>query len=225
MTYFNPRKKSELLVDGSPILNQDGKIVSYASRALSDVESRYSQTEREMLSAVWGAEHFHLYLNGSEFTILTNHQPLLGIFKHQRPTSARIERWRIRLTPYQFTIEYRPGRDENNPADYISRHPNVHTEHSDPVEDQVNYICRNTVPKTMSIEQVREATAADSTLHAVIATMITNKWSKPDVVAFRKIHRELSVHDGLVHRGTKLVLPTSLQQTDVDLAHTGHRAQ
>ena len=52
MSYFDPRKKTEIIVDASPaglggLLVQKGKVLSYASRALSDVESRYSQTERE----------------------------------------------------------------------------------------------------------------------------------------------------------------------------------
>ena len=55
MEYFDARKSSELIVDASPtglgaILSQNNKILSYASRALSDIESRYSQTDREMLA-------------------------------------------------------------------------------------------------------------------------------------------------------------------------------
>ena len=76
---------------------QQDKVVCYVSRSLSDVESRYSQTEGDMLAVVWGTEHFYLYLYGSQFDVFTDHQPLIGIFKSQRPTSARIERWRIRL--------------------------------------------------------------------------------------------------------------------------------
>ena len=37
---------------------RDAHIVAYASRALDDVESRYSQTEREALAVRWGVEHF-----------------------------------------------------------------------------------------------------------------------------------------------------------------------
>ena len=45
MSYFDPRKKTEIIVDASPsglggLLVQEGKVLSYASRALSDVESR-----------------------------------------------------------------------------------------------------------------------------------------------------------------------------------------
>ena len=56
-SYFDPKKKTEIIVDASPVglgglLLQEGKVLSYASRALSDIESRYSQTEREMLAVV-----------------------------------------------------------------------------------------------------------------------------------------------------------------------------
>ena len=50
ISYFDPQKQTEIIVDASPVglgglLLQKGKVLSYASRALSDVESRYSQIE------------------------------------------------------------------------------------------------------------------------------------------------------------------------------------
>ena len=71
MAYFNPKARTEIVVDASPfglgaILTQqigaENHIIAYASRALTDVESRYSQIEREALAVVWACEHFHLYL-------------------------------------------------------------------------------------------------------------------------------------------------------------------
>ena len=85
MAYFNPSKETELWVDASPvglgaILSQDSKIVAYASRALSPVEQRYSQTERECLAIMYGVEHFHLFLFGKSFTLISDHKPLTAIF-------------------------------------------------------------------------------------------------------------------------------------------------
>lgn len=89
------------------VLTQDGKIISYASKGLSDVEKRYSQTEKEALAIVWGIEHFHLYLFGSEFIMTTDHKPLEIIFNNPRSKPpARIERWCLRLQPYDFKVEY-----------------------------------------------------------------------------------------------------------------------
>ena len=93
MAYFDPAKETSILVDASPfglgaILVQDNKAICHASRALTDVKKRYSQTDREMLAAVYGVEHFHLYVH---------HKLLLGIVKSRNPTTARIERWRLQL--------------------------------------------------------------------------------------------------------------------------------
>ena len=38
------------------------KIITYASRALSDTEKRCSQTEKEALAIIWAVEHFHLFM-------------------------------------------------------------------------------------------------------------------------------------------------------------------
>ena len=114
MAYFNPTKQTEVPVDASPvgvgaILAQEGKIIACASRVLTDIEQRYSQTDREMLAVVFSVKCFHLYLYGSNFTVYTDHKPLLGIYKSQKSATARIERWRLRLTPYDMTLKYRPG--------------------------------------------------------------------------------------------------------------------
>ena len=77
MAYFDTHKRSMLIVDGYPtgisgILTQrdnDGtsyKIIAYTSRALSSVESHYSQTDTEGLALVWAVEHFRLFLLGTE---------------------------------------------------------------------------------------------------------------------------------------------------------------
>ena len=78
--YFDPDKSTRLVVDASPVglgavLTQtndagDLSIVALASRSLTPVEQRYSQTEREALSIAWGIQHFHLYLYGSDFRLL-----------------------------------------------------------------------------------------------------------------------------------------------------------
>lgn len=124
MSYYDQNKSTEVVVDASPvglgaILSQEGKIVAYASRSLTQVEQRYSQTEREALAIVWSCEHFHLYIYGSRFTLVTDHKPLESIFNNPKSKPpARIERWRLRLQAYDFHVKYKKGAD--NPADYMS---------------------------------------------------------------------------------------------------------
>jgi hypothetical protein len=91
---------SAILSQQEPGTN-DPKIVAYASRSLTDKETRYSQTEKEALAIVWSVEHFHLFLYGSQFTLVTDHKPLEVIYGSRKAkASARIERWTLRLQPY-----------------------------------------------------------------------------------------------------------------------------
>ena len=115
-------------VGGGALLTQksagESKLVACASRSLSPVEQRYSQTEREALGITWELEHFRLYIIGRRVTVITDHRPLLQIFNDptNRPT-ARIERWILRLLVYDYVVIYSPG--QKNPAGYISRHPSA----------------------------------------------------------------------------------------------------
>ena len=52
-----------LLQQFDPVL-QENKVIGYASHAMSEVEQRYSQIEREALAIVWGINHYRLYLLG-----------------------------------------------------------------------------------------------------------------------------------------------------------------
>lgn len=251
MAYFDPVKATTVLVDASPVGlgailsqrsptdNKEEHIVAYASRALTGVEQRYSQTEREALAIIWACEHFHLYLYGSHFTVITDHKPLELIFNNPKSNPpARLERWRLRLQPYSFTVKYKAGKD--NPADYMSRHPTqgeTSQRASRMAEEYISFIVDHTLPKAMTLEMVQEETKKDPTLQEVIRLLETGLWPNKscespgkdrvnynDLRALFRLRGELTVNSeaNVLLRGTKLVLPTSLRQKAVDLAHTGH---
>ena len=82
--YFSPYKETKIIVEASPvgiagILGLDDQPTAYGSRALSDVESRYSQTEHKALAVVLACERFDIYVRGSSFTVVTDHKPLVHI--------------------------------------------------------------------------------------------------------------------------------------------------
>ena len=126
--------------------------VAYASRVLTETEKRYSQTEKEALAIVWAVEHFHLFLFRSEFTLVTDHKPLEIIYgKRTAKTSARIERWVIRLQPHSFKIVYKAG--SSSPADYLSRHLTVEScrKQEKMTGEYINFVAQNSVPKAMTL--------------------------------------------------------------------------
>ena len=68
------------------------RVIRYAWRRLSDVEQRYSQTEKEALALVWACERFNMYVFGREFERETDHKPLEYIYSQKSKPSARVER-------------------------------------------------------------------------------------------------------------------------------------
>ena len=111
MAYYDQDAGTRMIVDTSPvglgcILEQrhgeDFLPVAYASRTLNAVERRYSQIDREALAITWGIERFHAYLYGMNITVLTDHKPLINIFRpnHKSP-SPRMTKWLLRLQPYK----------------------------------------------------------------------------------------------------------------------------
>ena len=238
MKYFDPSLQTELVVDASPVglgailtqVTADGgtNIVAYASRSLTDCESRYSQTEREALAVVWGIEHFHLYLYGSSFQVTTDHKPLETIFNN--PTckaTARVERLQLRLQPYKTKVVYKPGA--NNPADYMSRHPDPKqsqaSNHLSRVDAYINFVTNNAVPHAVTLQEVKDATAADETLQSLAKVIATQKWHEAgrDVSQYQQIKQELSVSNGVILRGTRIIVPEKLRDRMIMLAHSGHQ--
>ncbi|KAI8519844.1 hypothetical protein Bbelb_031010 [Branchiostoma belcheri] len=101
------------------------RVVAYASKTLSRTQRRWSTYDREFWAAVWAIRHFRPYLYGRNFTLLTDHRPLLSCREvplGDGMAQGRRTRWAIELSTYQFTIKYRPG-PTNTDADALSRRP------------------------------------------------------------------------------------------------------
>lgn len=103
------------------------KPIAYASRTLNSSEINYSTIEKELLAIVWATKYFRPYLFGRKFKIMTDHRPLQWVMNIKEPNS-RLTRWRLRLSEYDFTVIYKPGKSNTN-ADALSR-IEIHNEES-----------------------------------------------------------------------------------------------
>ena len=177
---------------------------------------------------VWGIEHFHLYLYGSSFQVITDHKPLETIFNN--PTckaTARLERLQLRPQPYKTKIIYKPGAD--NPADYMSRHPDPkqsqNPSHLSRVDAYINFVTTNAVPPAVTLQEVKDATAADETLQSLARVITNQRWHEvgKDVSQYQQIKQELSISNGIILRGTRIIVPEKLQSRMVMLTHTGQQ--
>jgi len=100
--------------------------IAYASRTLSPAEKNYARIEKEGLALIFGVRKFHKYLYGRQFTLVTDHKPLMAILgsKKSLPSlaAARLQRWVIFLLGYQYDLEFRSTGQHSN-ADGFSRLP------------------------------------------------------------------------------------------------------
>ena len=231
MAFYDPKKKPTVVVDGSPvglgaILLQDNKPVAYASRSLTDAETRYSQIEREALAVVFGCEHFRMYLAGCMFTIVTDHKPLLSIWKKVKPP-LRIERWGLRLLPFKFDMVYQKG--EKNIADYLSRNPSTMNSDARTLADEyVNFIANQSKPAAISMESLVKATEEDKLLQDVASLIKSNQWKQvhnnPKLQPYKNIHDELTIaNNGILLRNARVIIPEKLQDQVITIAHEGHQ--
>ena len=212
MVYYDTKQPTEVIVDASPVglgalLTQNGRVVAYASKALSPVQRRYSQIEREALAIMWACTHFYLYLYGCTFKVITDHKPLMSIFNNPNSKPPlRIERWVLRLQTYDFTVSYRRGKD--NPADYMSRHPNM--QDLDQTEEELTekyaaFVLANAAPKALSQDEIRLATESDHALQEVIRAIGAGRWHDVSIPpSFQRIKDQLAVKDGIVLRDHRI---------------------
>ena len=130
LVYANPSRPYILQTDASDcavgaVLSQTQsdnieRPIAFWSQKLNKAQYNYSATEKELLAIVLACEHWAGYLEGSQYPILvrTDHQPLTWL--NTRPVvTARLARWVVRLTGYDFKIDYVKGK-ENVVAMYTS---------------------------------------------------------------------------------------------------------
>ena len=230
--YWRPDADTRLTTDASPvglgaILEQkqsDGtfKPIAYASRALSDVERVYCQTEKEGLGIVWACEKFRLYLIGTKFDLLTDHKPLERMFSPNHKVSARIERWTLRLQEFKFTIKHIPGK--TNPTDILSRMPlqNLIEKSRLRTEEYINQILRFSLPEAIKLEDVQEHSEKDSELGLIKLALSSDNWANKEIEAYKKVKDELTWVKGILLRQSRIVMPRDLRNRCLELVHKNH---
>ncbi len=103
-------------------LLQNGQPVAYASRALTQAETRYAQIEKELLAIVFACERFDTYIYGRKLvTVETDRKPLETIvLKPPHSAPQRLQRMLLQLQKYSLELKYKKGK-EMFLADTLSR--------------------------------------------------------------------------------------------------------
>jgi len=86
---------------------------------MTDAQRNYTTTEKECLAVFWAITLLRPYLEGTHFTVRTDHDSLTWILSIT-PSEGRLARWRLRLSEFDFEVKYRPGV-KNVVPDALSR--------------------------------------------------------------------------------------------------------
>lgn len=91
-------------------VNADGDEdpVAFMSKKLNKAQRNYSVTEQECLAAVLSVKKFRPYIEGHEFTIVTDHASPKWLMS-QTDLSSRLARWALKLQGFSFKIQLRKG--------------------------------------------------------------------------------------------------------------------
>ena len=166
---------------------------------------------------------------GSHFTLYTDHKPLVRLFDPKQATSstaaARIQRWSLFLSNYDYSVEYRIGSNNSN-ADALSRLPLPTTQST--LEElahvqvfQVGHI--NSTP--IDSKQIRIATINDPLLSQVLG-FVNHGWSNlcptEELIPFYLRLTELTNEDHALLWGLRVVVPTKIRSSVRNLLHDTH---
>lgn len=188
LKYFEPSQELTLQSDAcgtglGAVLTQNGQPIAFASRALSDAETRYAQIEEELLAIEFSLEKFHQYKYGRPLTVQSDHKPLEVIYKkplHRAP--KRLQRLLLRLLVYDVTLVYRRGK-QMELVDTLSRAYLPYTDLSPlQIEVEARNMAQDLPVSATRLEDIRKHTEQDETLQEV-TRIILSGWpeQKSDV--------------------------------------------
>ena len=95
LRYYDQTKPMTVQVNASQrglgtCLLQDGQPIAFASKSLTDTETRYANIKREFLAIVFACQRFNMYVLGRSFTVESDHKPLEMI--HQKSLASTLPR-------------------------------------------------------------------------------------------------------------------------------------
>ena len=234
LRYYNVNDEVTIQCDASQsglgaTLMQFGQPVAYASRALTEAETRYAQIEKELLAIVFACEHFEYYIYGRDVVnIETDHEPLVSIvLKPLHKAPSRLQRMLLRLQRYNLKLRYKEGPNMFL-ADTLSRAylSDVSACAFASSLTEVDHTNDLTIPESR-IQELREMTKQDPVLRT-LSNVIQQGWPKAKSASPECVHLyfdlrdELTVQGELVFKGQQLVIPYSMRKQMMTMVHESH---
>ena len=164
---------------------------------------------------------FHSYLFGHPFDLIT---ALLALLNEHRPTSpqasARVRRWSLLLSTYEYTMKFRCTSDHNN-ADNLSRVPLRELPAQTETPAELVLLMEHLADSPVTAKQIQVWTRRDPTLSTVLHYLQYGWPAKVNSNLSNYFFRrtKLSVH---ILWGNRVVIPPQRWTAILQELHEGH---
>ena len=234
---------------GYALLQRHGdhwKLIDANSRWCFDTESRYAIVELELAAVEWAMRKCQLYLLGlPSFSLVVDHQALVSILDRQTldmVDNPKIQRLKERLSPYVFTTTWRKGKHHFIP-DALSRAPVGRPSKEDlSVMDADIAHLRSVISYRVGLlslddgqhrsdpllDELRDLANRDLG-YAALINAVSNGFpsrrdqTNPAVLQYWTLRQQLSVDDGLVYFGCRIVVPAAARRNVLAKLHASHQ--
>jgi hypothetical protein len=241
LRYFDPSAPVTIQCDASSqglgcCLLSDGHPVAYASRALSEAETRYAQIEKELLSILYACEKFSQFVYGRRVTVQSDHKPLETIFKKAlSQTTPRLQRMLLRLLKYDLEVRYTPGKQmyvaDTLSRAYLTMPPTKdECELAEDIDVTVHTMLHDVQLSLNTLVNVKAATDSDVTLSRV-REFIRNGFPADvsnlpaELRKFHSISADIHEVDGVLLHDGAIIIPSALQPQMLAWLHEGHQGR
>ncbi len=164
------------------------------------------------------------------FDLITDHKPLLGLLGEYTPTtpqaSARIRRWSIYLSMFEYTLKFRRTTAHGN-ADALSRLPLPFEPPTDQIPPELVLLADHLADSPVTADHIRTWTRNDPDL-ALVVQFLRQGWPSSlgedhsQLAPFFSKRTELSLYDGCILWGTRVVVPKEGRELVLVQLHEGH---
>lgn len=157
LSIYDPRKETELHTDASAIgfgavllqkqtdSDQKWHPIAYFSKTTSEDEKKLHSYALETLAIYYALERFRIYLEGIDFTVVTDCNSLVQAI-HKKDIHRSIGKWVCEFMNYNFMVKHRNGVNMGH-VDALSRMPMIAA--VDPTDIDIQLIALQSVDQTV----------------------------------------------------------------------------
>ena len=209
------------------ILLQVRDRMQFAGKSLKIMETCYSNIEKEALSILHGLENYHHYCFSCLVSVITDHKPLVAIFKKDVANLSHRLQWiLLQINQYSIRILHKQGPQACRLA--IQTQPwNRNGETLVMYITDISIVSCTDIPGCITADEIRTATVDNESL-CILLDLILHGWPSSEAEVQKELQcywsfwGENVIIDGIAKKGIIIIITVSLQDRALKQLHLIH---